>query len=319
MLLPLISIIIPCHNSERTIEACINSLLCQSYSYWEAICIDDGSTDGTYLLLETYKKKDTRIKIFSNSNQGAARARANGISHISGEFVTFIDSDDTIEKDFLTVLLQYFNADVDIDIVVTGFNTFDETDKKCLRSYREALLDRNCYIKGALTGKYGWELCGKLFRSDLFKEKLFTPKNLHIGEDALHFFQILTVTKKVYIVNKSLYNYRDTPNSASRAKSDELADQTLLAAFYIEQFLKDKLDYLSFKNELDAMCLLFYSNATRRKKKLFWFSPNVEKVYRENFSLDSLLQIQKLKAFYILFSLELVKLCHFTKRLLSGL
>lgn len=313
MSLPLISIIIPCYNSEKTIRACLDSLLCQSYTYWEAICVDDGSTDTTYLVLDTYRKKDQRIKIFSNTNQGAAGARVEGISHISGEFVTFVDSDDTIEGDFLTFLFQSFDSDV--DIVITGFNTFDKTNKKCLRSYKEALLDRNRYIKEVLTGNYGWELCGKLFRADLFKEKLFTPKNLCIGEDALHFFQILTVTKKVYVVNRSLYNYRNTQNSASKVKSDELADQTLLAAFYIEKFLKNRLDCSALKNELDAMHLLFYSNATRRKKSLFWFSPSVEKIYRERLSLSSLLQIQRMKACYILFSLELTNLYHFIKRL----
>lgn len=314
MQLPLISIIIPCYNSEKTIGVCIDSLLSQKYSHWEAICIDDGSTDGTFLVLDTYRKKDPRIKIYSEENQGAAEARLKGISHISGEFVTFVDSDDTIEEDFLTFLFRSFNTDV--DIVVTGFNSFDQTHKKCLRSYKESSLDQYSYIRGVLTGKYGWELCGKLFRANLFKEKLFTPKNLRIGEDALHLFQILTIVKKVYIVNRALYNYRNTSNSASRVKSDELADQTLLAAFYIEKFLKNRLDCSLLKNELDAMYLLFYSNATRRKKSLIWFSPKVQKVYQEHFSLNSLLRIKIVKACYIFFSLELTNLHGIIKKLL---
>lgn len=88
---PLISVIIPCYNSQPYIETCVNSLKVQGLSNWEAIFVNDGSKDGSLGVLETYAVQDSRIKVYSQINQGAAKAREYGISKATGIYIMFLD------------------------------------------------------------------------------------------------------------------------------------------------------------------------------------------------------------------------------------
>lgn len=300
MNLPTVSIIIPCFNSEKTINACLSSLRIQDFESWEAICVDDGSTDRTLFFLERIARQDSRIKFFSQGNLGAALARSKGISLAQGEFITFLDSDDTLERNYLSKMLREFSSD--IDIVVTGLNIIYDGKKKVFRQYYKTTLDGISFLKSVLCGKYGWELCGKMYRSDLFKTVLYTPKvSISVGEDALYFFQILTKVNRVTIIESSLYNYYQRSSSISKIHSDKLAIETLRAAIYIERLLKREVFYSQILNEIDAMYLLFYSNATRRTK-IGWFNPFVKSVCSEHLSVNALFLIPKIKALYVLFS-----------------
>ena len=115
-----ISIIIPCYNSLLYLDVCINSLKGQTSSDWEAIFVNDGSTDKTFDVLTEYALRDQRIKVYSQPNQGVAKAREYGLSKATGDFITFLDVDDTLQENALEQMLHAF--DVDTDIVVSGFN-----------------------------------------------------------------------------------------------------------------------------------------------------------------------------------------------------
>jgi len=111
---PFLSLIIPVYNTERYIEKCIESILCQSFQNFELIIIDDGSTDKSVEKIETFH--DKRIHLYRRSNNGVSSARNYGISKARGEYIVFIDSDDYIDKDFIETLyqmwIQYPNSDV---------------------------------------------------------------------------------------------------------------------------------------------------------------------------------------------------------------
>ena len=96
-----ISIIIPVYNIEKYLKCCLNSILEQTFQEFEVICVDDGSTDHSLEILEEYKKKDKRIRIFTQENKYAGVARNNGLKHAKGEYVLFLDADDFLEKDTL--------------------------------------------------------------------------------------------------------------------------------------------------------------------------------------------------------------------------
>lgn len=95
----MISVIIPLFNNEKYISPCLDSLIDQTYIDWEAIIIDDGSTDNSYLIAKNFSKKDARIKLYHQENKRVGAARNNGIRHANGEYITFMDSDDILEPE----------------------------------------------------------------------------------------------------------------------------------------------------------------------------------------------------------------------------
>ena len=98
--MPEISVIVPVYNVERYLTRCIDSILAQTYQNFELILVDDGSTDGSGTLCDSYMKKDSRIKVIHKKNGGLSDARNSGIDAAEGEFLSFIDSDDWVRPDF---------------------------------------------------------------------------------------------------------------------------------------------------------------------------------------------------------------------------
>ncbi|MBQ6713551.1 MAG: glycosyltransferase family 2 protein [Selenomonadales bacterium] len=92
-----VSVIVPVYNAERFLPKAIESVLSQTYTDWELILVDDGSTDGSLGICETYAKRDRRIKVFSQDNQGVSSARNLGLGYACGAYVTFMDSDDELD------------------------------------------------------------------------------------------------------------------------------------------------------------------------------------------------------------------------------
>ncbi|GAA5186427.1 glycosyltransferase family 2 protein [Ferrimonas gelatinilytica] len=122
----LVSVIMPCYNSERFVAESINSVLKQSYSNWELIVVDDCSTDMTASILEEFSSKDSRIKLYRNSdNSGAAVTRNAAIEMASGKYVAFLDSDDIWNENKLKVQIE-FMRNKDINFSFTSYSTISE-------------------------------------------------------------------------------------------------------------------------------------------------------------------------------------------------
>ena len=115
----MISVVIPLYNKEMSIGRTIQSVLNQSYRDFELIIVNDGSTDDSGRIAEKQAKNDARIKVIHQSNQGVSVARNTGFTHAIGEFITFIDSDDWIEKDYLTALTEHIVQNSS-DLYVSG-------------------------------------------------------------------------------------------------------------------------------------------------------------------------------------------------------
>lgn len=292
----LVSIIIPCFNSSRFISNCINSLLNQTFVNWEAIFVNDGSTDNTNDILLKFANVNPNIRVFEQSNQGAAKARELGISKAIGNYITFLDVDDTLPAGTLQKMVNAF--DEKVDIVVSGFNIVKRDEIVKRKILKEQNLDSLAYLKGVLCGKYGWELWAKMYRRELFSQLIKTPVGIRIGEDAAVFIQLVVQARRVNVLVEQLYNYIQYEQSASHIKSFKYAEETLQAAFFIETLLKKTIIYEEVKKEIDAMFLLFYSNSTR-KGLLNSKHPLVRKIVKEHFTLSALIRIPFLKAVYI--------------------
>lgn len=103
---PKISIIVPVYNAEKTLHRCTNSIINQLYQNWELLLIDDGSTDNSSVICDEYVRKDKRIRVFHKENGGVSSARNVGLDNAEGEWITFIDSDDWVENNYLSNLYQ---------------------------------------------------------------------------------------------------------------------------------------------------------------------------------------------------------------------
>lgn len=200
-----ISIILPVYNSNKTINKCIDSILNQSYSNFELIIIDDGSTDNTNYLIKKYK--DKRIKLFYQENSGTGSARNLGILKSKGNYITFIDSDDEIKSNYLDELLYnllYYDADISCCSAKnkTSNNIF-------ILNKKEAF---NELIK--LPESISMSVTRKMFKKELFNN-LFFDINNHF-EDIDFAIRSFLKANKVVFVDKYLYIYNNYQNSRSK-------------------------------------------------------------------------------------------------------
>lgn len=295
---PLVSIIIPCYNAGKYLNGIMNSVFLQTYKKWEAICVNDGSNDSTENILLKYAKQDERIKVVSQLNMGVVKAREVGIKEASGDYLLFVDADDTLVPEALEMLVDRLSVYPQADIVVSGYNIVCQGTVLSTKIPKIDILDSLSYLKRVLVGKTGWELWSKLFRKSLFDEDLIHPQRIRIGEDAAVLIQLVVKSNTIVGCNTPTYNYIQNEESVSQRKSVELAEETLKAAIFIGNYLKKTVFYHDLKKEIDAMSLLFYSNSTRRG----YLSRNnslVKKIKKEHFSIVSFSLIPFYKTVYI--------------------
>ncbi|MDD7438335.1 MAG: glycosyltransferase family A protein [Bacteroidales bacterium] len=210
-----ISIVIPIYNSSLYLKECLTSIQKQSYSDFEAICMDDGSTDESIDICRDFESNDLRFKVYTQKNQGVSTARNNGLKYCSGEYVVFIDSDDVIDTDYLWTLYDLANPEVDL-----SFCHFcrrrPELGKKP-KGAIEGMLSRESFIRKLLSRDIQYPtICSMLFRRSIIDNyKLSFRKQIYWGEDSLFYHEYIAKMRgQVAISAKALYYYRDNEESA---------------------------------------------------------------------------------------------------------
>lgn len=220
--MPTISVIVPVYNAEKYIEECVSSIINQSFSDFELLLIDDGSTDSSGALCDSFAEKDSRIKVFHKKNEGVSSARNFGIEKSVGKWIVFIDSDDYVDKDYLKSLyVQSQNC----DIVSCGFYIVDEKGsviRKILEpigTFYSSDIDR--YVNNAWFSPAPW---GHLILAKLVKDNnIFFPKNRSMGEDAVFILQCIALASCLRNISTRLYFYRTTPNSLLHPTEDKIS------------------------------------------------------------------------------------------------
>ena len=217
----MISVIIPVYNTERYLSRCIDSIIAQTYTNFEAIFVDDGSKDSSSEILEDYQRKDGRIRVLHQTNQGVTRARAWGVRQAKGEWITFVDSDDTLPRDALLHFSEHFSDDTDI---IIGWLDANVPPEKILpiEEYRR----RNIGRYGIIVGPYT-----HAFRRNIITPSAFDiPREIVMGEDMLMNIRIAFNTEKpVRVVHHIVYNYfiENSENTTNRFK-DSMEYENLL-------------------------------------------------------------------------------------------
>lgn len=219
----LVSIITPLYNGERFIAQTIESVLAQTYTDWEMIIINDGSTDRSEEIVRQYTDCDPRIRLYSQPNGGSAAARNNGIRRAEGRYIALLDADDLWEPFFLEsqlALMREHNA----LLVYGSHKRIDETGRECLVpflvperiTYRDML--RTCSIS-CLTGLYDTSVYGKVYLHEEFRS---------LRDDYIYWLEIIKQTGEAWGNQQIIGSYRIFGQSVSRNKRKVIKPQFLV-------------------------------------------------------------------------------------------
>lgn len=233
---PKISIIIPVYNTEKYISKCLDSILSQTYSSFEIIIINDGSTDNSAKILKTYQNKfPQKVKVFTLQHKGQAHARNFGIQNTNGKFILFVDSDDFVDNNLLLECSKYF--DKNPDAIIFGVKTYYEKKNKFRKGQYSSKNFKKAYSKNDMF-KYHTICVNKMYKKDFLTSNNITFSELNTGEEQLFFIKISTLGKDFEIIKRDLYNYRkQRPNSLTYCKNKN--DLSPIKNYYrIEKFLK---------------------------------------------------------------------------------
>lgn len=227
-----ISVIVPVYNVEKYLDRCVQSVLEQTYTDWECILVDDGSPDNCPQLCDEYEEMDERIHAIHQANGGVSVARNTGIREATGEIITFLDSDDWIEKDFLKDIIDHW--DDDLDVCLFDFIEIFGDEKKTIHQYKQHIIDfrndpfydQNIIRRAALadyseikgTTMSSTTACGNAYRVDFLKSNnlYFTP-GVYAGEDIVFSGCCAFMTNRYKYVAIPEYNYFMNYESASSA------------------------------------------------------------------------------------------------------
>lgn len=238
-----ISIIVPVYKVEQYIRRCLDSILMQTYSNLEIILIDDGSPDLCGQICDEYAEKDDRIKVIHQKNAGLSAARNAGIEVATGEYFSFVDSDDFVYKDYCKVLLNIAEKNHASIAVCEHVRTTEDflkpQDKKysvIVRNKKEAMHHLICNENT----NYVW---GKIYKRELFQNIRFLSGRLY--EDIAIMYQLMDQCDCVAYVDAPYYGYYDNLNSIIQKVDTKTLFQVLLAWYEQYQFCSKKYQELT--------------------------------------------------------------------------
>lgn len=240
---PKISIIVPVYNVEKYLRRCLDSIVAQTFTDWECICVDDGSPDNSGKILDEYAVKDKRFVIIHKENGGVSSARNAGLDIARGEYVTFCDSDDWVEADWL--LVQYTDiVSEDFDVCICGFYGKGKQKRKVLNQIaaKTSIFAQN--------GIGGYSFLRLIRRKNIDIVRYDT--SIAYLEDSEFFYRLFDNCDKILWTNKPLYHYENNPESVTRVCSISRAavtGVTILEKLFVNEKEKKIRNNLNFQRK----------------------------------------------------------------------
>lgn len=268
----MISVIIPIYNTEKYLDKCLSSVKNQTFTDFEVIMIDDGSTDGSANICKKFVAIDNRFKYFYKENGEVGSARNAGIEKAKGEYITFVDSDDYIDNDYLEALSAPL-SDKKWDLVQCGMKIKNRERVSVLRlpnrelrdfQFAEAVLKRDFYIFLFITAT------SKLYRREiLIDNNIRFDEDITVSEDCLFNTQILPVVKNVKHIEYAGYNYIQENSILTKSKSSyNKVYQSIKVGNITSEIRSELIGKCGFDNNSDvikgfhtAICVIYISNA----------------------------------------------------------
>lgn len=259
---PLLSVIVPIYNTKKYLRECLDSILAQTYSNYELILVDDGSTDGSSEICDEYARKNERIVVIHKENCGLLHTRKVGFAVAKGEYISYIDSDDFIAPDMYEYMMPKI-AEYNVDIAIcnmawyksgdvspmTTYNKHGYYNKKRLEEeiYPYMLFSSNPEKSGLIPS-----LCNKIIRKKVLGNVLsYADDSISYGEDALCSYPCILDSDSIYIAeDKFFYFYRQVSSSLTNSYDKKLLDKfNLLISLLDSAFSKRHFDG---KKQLDC-------------------------------------------------------------------
>lgn len=220
--LKMISVIVPIYNTESYLPRCIDSIIKQSYQDFELLLIDDGSTDSSGDICDSYANSDDRIRVFHKNNGGQADARNYGLDRIKGDYITFIDSDDYIGIDYLKILMDAINK-YQVDLAISAWSIVRTNELIFVDvPFHSILLNREETFKEIIIGEKIWDVpWGKIYHKKLFESVRF-PK-VSIYEDSLTIPYVLDQCDNcIYCSSKQYYYFHRNGSVMNSSRSHQM-------------------------------------------------------------------------------------------------
>lgn len=291
--MPKVSVIIPVYNAEKYLHRCLDSIINAQIAEIknEIILIDDGSIDQSLNICKEYALRYSNVKVFSQLNQGPSVARNLGIEKSNGEYLTFVDSDDYVEKEYFQILNESINKFENQDILVFNYYRTSETKKSIHKPYENfnSILNHDDILELFKNTHDNWFLpfpVNKLYKKELLnKNKTLFDENMRIGEDTILNMKLFFQASSVVFIDKPIYNYYNNPHSVTN------------------QLYKS--DYLEAKELRFLKALEFYKSQPELNQKIYFEDlarANIERMYFDllsnilvNKELNFIHEIKKLR------------------------
>lgn len=253
---PLVSIIIPTYNRAHLIRETLDSIAVQTYTNWECIVVDDGSTDGTHLLVDNYVKKDSRFKYFINERiKGAQGARNTGIINANGDFVQFLDSDDFLEITKIDKQISVFNKNPSLEMVFCLSEYFQRDQDTIIKNgvFWNQNQESQDYIFDFLMDNPVFHTNEPLWKKGTIKKIGFWDEELSCWQDWAYHIKALSQKIEYSYVNEALAFIDDTPkkiNSVNGYSEFEKLDSRIKAGIIVENEFLKRGSFITYKKGL---------------------------------------------------------------------
>lgn len=245
-----LSIIVPVYNTQNYLRQCLDSIVNQTFSDFELIIVDDGSTDDSLKIAEEYEKKDGRIKIIHQKNTGIVGAVRTGVLHSNGDYISFVDSDDYCELNKYEIMVKNGIAH-NCDMVACGIKS-EENIRPCLAkpgyyNYDDIIktIYKNCFLLGGYCCRYN-----KIIKKEILMKNFDLYQNIsQSNEDYVFFSSFFFNVKSMYVCSEILCNVRTISSTNSTTKKNRSSITEQLPALYeylfklFALFGKEKLFY----------------------------------------------------------------------------
>lgn len=277
---PVVSIIVPVYNAEKTLRRCVDSILKQSYRNWELLLIDDGSIDASALICDNYTLSDKRIKVFHKINAGVSSARNIGLENARGEWITFVDSDDCVKDVYLENLLGHVKETIDLVISFAEIHGKEFIRKE---NYPSRLITQDNFDILFTESDMYWHTSPW---SKLYRRKIIQNNNLsfcvgmHIGEDAVFLYSYMLYSREIYVSSDTDYCYYACNENSLTKKINSLSSEILSYTnieYIVTRIINERniknIEALNKLNRLKASYLRrilnsLYHNRIRRSERL---------------------------------------------------
>lgn len=292
--LPIVSIIVPIYNGEKTLSRCVKSIMEQKFTEYELLLINDGSTDRSLEICHELEKSDKRIRVMDKANEGVSATRNFGIKEARGKYIQFVDCDDYVAKDYLDCLVKALEKE-QADLVIAGY-TRHKNGKVTKRVPQPLTFENlNAFSKEFFNLYNQWFLntpWNKLYRKEKIVDKF--PLNMSLGEDLLFNLHYLKYCEKITVIDHAGYQYCiENENSlAIQYRKDKFENSMLLH----EKVLAFSKEVLGLNEEEQWNDITFLKEIRFSMKHLVRSSTVSKKEKKEQ--IKAWLQTKEVKAAY---------------------